>query len=249
MSLSFVSSAVQTGTSDGGFEEVPIESKEIEALNKRNAHKPLFEQLRTNNEDDQAKKDEMEREIMRATCALDDEDVAHLDSINKQRTERERTIQERTQTEVNTFRAAKALRQQAALSVGDVIENDNDNHDNGNDNNKQEILDSTWTEQKARPSAPNHNRTMIPLLVPVIKVKKRKRRAIIDNNGTKPTTATGMNNVSNKKLTKPDSDSLDTEKKKNIKMLQLLSSTKKDSNSGGGLDSLLSGYGSSSDED
>jgi len=243
MSLSFVSSVVQTGTSDGGFEEVPIESKEIELLNKRNAHKPLFEQLRTNNEDDQAKKDEMAIEIMRATCALDDDDVAHLDSINQKRTERERNIEERTQTEVNTFRAAKALRQQAANNVDIAV-----NHNNSYDNKKKEILDSTRNEQKTVPFVPNHNRIKVPLLVPVIKIKKRKRLAIIDDHGIESKSA-GRNNASDKKVLKSDLDLLDTGMKKNIKKLQSLPSTKKDSNSGGGLDSLLSGYGSSSDED
>ena len=61
MSLSFVSSAVQRGTSDGGYEETPIESKESEAVNRRNAHKPLFDQLRSNQEDEQAKREEIQR--------------------------------------------------------------------------------------------------------------------------------------------------------------------------------------------
>jgi hypothetical protein len=93
MSLSFVSSAVQTGMPAGGFEETPIESKEIDAVNKCNAHKPIFEQLRTNQDDDQAKKDDAQMEIMRQTCApLDDNDVAHLDLLNQSRTEQEHKI-------------------------------------------------------------------------------------------------------------------------------------------------------------
>ena len=90
----------------------------------------------------------------------------------------------------------------------------------------------------------------MPLLVhvPVIKVKKRKRRALIDDHGVQSKSAC-LNSAFNKKMLKSDSDLLDSGKKKNIKKLQPLPSTKKDSNSGGGLDSLLSGYGSSSDED
>ena len=130
MSLSFVSSAVQTGTSDGGYEETPIETKETQEINRRNAHKPLFEQLRQNKEDEQAKHDEFQREVMRGTCTLDVDDVAHLDAIQQQRSQREQQIQQETQDELTQYRALKALRQQQQQQSNQL---DDDDHEDGDD--------------------------------------------------------------------------------------------------------------------
>ena len=222
MSLSFVSSAVQIGTADGGFEEKKIENKETEAVNRRNAHKPLFEQLRSNQEEDEEKKAELQRQIMRSTCALDDEDVAHLDSLEKQRSDRERKIQEQTKNELDSFRAAKALRQQAALSV-DLEEDDINTSDKNT---------SLGTREKVAPAlAPR---------MPVIKVKKRKRR-----------TEDSTEITSKPKLAeKPKSSDQETEPKSDE--AQSATSTKESVTPPkpvGGLGGLLSGYGSSSDEE
>lgn len=126
MSLSFVASAVQTGTADGGYEETPIESREVEAANRFNEHKPLFEQLRQNQEAEEAKREELQREIMRGTCALNEDDVAHLDALDKQRQEKERKLQLRTRDEIAMFRAARAERDitQLAEDEEDVTNND-----------------------------------------------------------------------------------------------------------------------------
>ena len=260
MSLSFVSSAVQTGTSAGGFEETAIESKEIDAVNKRNAHKPLFEQLRTIQDDEQAKKDDAQMEIMRQTCALDDDDVAHLDSLNTRRTERERKIHERTQNEVNSFRAAKALRQQeAALLVGG-----NESDDDNDGEQETSVADSTGQQQEDKKKPQTTNVTTMSSFVPVIKVKKRKRRVINNDNGdnknnnnndTKGKTA--GEKLSQTSKSKSDSNVISNENKKSEEKGREPSAVEKDSNSvdaggtscGGGLSSLLSGYGSSSDED
>eukprot|EP00534_Pseudo-nitzschia_fraudulenta_P004707 CAMPEP_0201133562 /NCGR_PEP_ID=MMETSP0850-20130426/49191_1 /ASSEMBLY_ACC=CAM_ASM_000622 /TAXON_ID=183588 /ORGANISM="Pseudo-nitzschia fraudulenta, Strain WWA7" /LENGTH=236 /DNA_ID=CAMNT_0047404241 /DNA_START=23 /DNA_END=729 /DNA_ORIENTATION=- len=190
MSLSFVSSAVQIGTSNGGFEETAIENKETEAVNRRNAHKPLFEQLRSNQEEDEEKKDEAQRLIMRSTCALNDEDVAHLDSLERQRTDRERKIQERTNNEVENFRAAKALRKQATLVDDD--DDDNEGIDSKNVDPSDPKLpasgngaQSLAVEEKSAPLSTTS--------LPVIKVKKRKRR--ID-----PTDTAGRHEHTEKKI-------------------------------------------------
>ena len=125
MSLSFVASAVQTGTADGGYEETPIESREVEAANRFNEHKPLFEQLRQNQEAEEAKREELQREMMRGTCALNEDDVAHLDALDKQRQEKERKLQLRTRDEIAMFRAARAER--------DITQLDEDEEDVTND--------------------------------------------------------------------------------------------------------------------
>lgn len=226
MSLSFVSSAVQIGTADGGFEEKKIENKETEAVNRRNAHKPLFEQLRSNQEEDEEKKAEMQRQIMRSTCALDDEDVAHLDSLERQRSDRERKIQEQTKNQLDSFRAAKALRQQAALSV-DLEEDDN------NDSNKNSALgNSLGSKEKAAP-APS---------LPMIKVKKRKRRTQDSTETTsKPKIAEKQKVLDHDSKTKKDGAPSTTPTKESV--------TPPQPSSVGGLGGLLSGYGSSSSDE
>jgi hypothetical protein len=165
MSLSFVASAVQTGTSDGRYEETPIDSKEVAAVNRRNAHKPLFEQLRENQEEEQSKMDEMQREMMRGTRALNEEDVAHLDALERQRREREQAINERTQEELSAFRAARAENQQYLLEENEANNDDNED-DNEEDKNEDEIP-VTPTASFA-PSVPSKH------LVPIIKVKRKR---------------------------------------------------------------------------
>lgn len=243
MSLSFVSSAVQIGTSDGGFEETKIENKETEAVNRRNAHKPLFEQLRSNQEEDQEKKDEMQRQIMRSTCALDDEDVAHLDSLERQRSDRERKIQERTKNELDNFRAAKALRQQAALA-GNQEEEDVDSDSNTNPLGVP-LTGSGKGDGKLGSKA---KVSVVPAnSLPVIKVKKRKRRVNPSNDTSQ------VDKIAEKKRNLE----LKTDSTKNEdESASLSNETTKtpalpvaDLKSGNGLGGLLSGYGSSSDED
>mmetsp|Transcript_75 Transcript_75/g.170 ORF Transcript_75/g.170 Transcript_75/m.170 type:complete len:240 (-) Transcript_75:150-869(-) len=238
MSLSFVSSAVQVGTADGGFEETAIENKETEAVNRRNAHKPLFEQLRSNQEEDQEKKEEAERQIMRSTCALDDEDVAHLDALQKQQSERERKIQERTKNELDSFRAARALRQQAALGSDQEEEDNNDSNNISRGMGVQTLV----PKEKVVPT---------PSL-PVIKVKKRKRRTNDSNETTtsKPKTSDQESNLEQKE--KSEKDLKETGQSVSDSNTTGGPSTKKsvtNEDGGGGLGSLLSGYGSSSSDE
>lgn len=253
MSLSFVSSAVQTGTADGGFEETPIETKETEAVNRRNAHKPLFDQLRANQEDDQEKKDELQRQLMRSTCALDEDDVAHLDSIERQRTDRQRQIRERTENELKEFRAARALKQQATVS------RDYNDDDDGSDND-------VGTEEVVLPMASaiensagvQENPAPVATSLPVIKVKKRKRR--VDPTNEKSTnTDTNKRGPSKQKVVDSNSEEKDTQGKASSGANETNPTSKKENDqssgiaknntSSGGLGGLLSGYGSSSDED
>lgn len=160
MSLSFVSSAVQTGTSGGGYEETPIESKEVEAVNRRNEHKPLFEQLRKNQEEEEAKREEMELQQLRGTCALDEDDVAHLEALDKHRQEKEREANMRTQDEVALFRAARAERQQTRLE---------DENDEQEDDTAKPLLSALVAR-----SVPEKKSSVATRIVPKIVVKKRK---------------------------------------------------------------------------
>jgi hypothetical protein len=224
MSLSFVSSAVQTGTESGGYEETPIESKESEAVNRRNAHKPLFEQLRANQEEEQSKRDEIQREMMRGTRALDEDDVAHLDDIEKQRTERERQVQEKEQAELAMFRAAKAMRQQSVL----------DNDESENDSTESDAKESTLVLHQVPRVAP----AKAPVVVPVIKVKKRKRR--IPGEAKEDMGKKGVKKLAERAPNVPErkNDTLITD-----------GVAKVGASGCGSLSGLLSGYGSSSDEE
>jgi hypothetical protein len=241
MSLSFVSSAVQTGTSAGGFEETAIENKETEAVNRRNAHKPLFEQLRSNQEEDQEKKEDAQREIMRSTCALDDE---------RQRSDRERKIQERTQNEVDGFRAAKALRRQAALA-GDL----KDDEDNGDNDIDRSVAAFTGSRNGVTTLGMKEKVTLVPTTsLPVIKVKKRKRRLGSTEITSKSENAEKKKNSEQKTNSKTElkdedqstsfSNETRTPSRKETEMLSVTIVS-----NGGGLGGLLSGYGSSSDEE
>lgn len=239
MSLSFVSSAVQVGTADGGFEETAIENKETEAVNRRNAHKPLFDQLRSNQEEDQEKKEEIQRQLMRSTCALDDEDVAHLDSLEKHRSNRQRKIQEQTKNELNSFRAAKALRQQAALGS-------DHEYDDSNGSNKNIITRGIGVKDLG-----SKKKVVLAPSLPVIKVKKRKRR-MRESIETIP-----KHNIAEKRRNLEQNSKSKTELEDEGKSTTVANETGTPSKpvsvtnkeGGGGLGGLLSGYGSSSSDD
>ena len=171
MSLSFVASAVQTATADGGFEEKEINKEQVESVNKRNAHKPLFEQLRQNQEEEQAKQEEIQREMMRGTRALDVDDVAHLEALAKQRMEREMLIQQKTQEELLLFRAARVERQQVELG-----DKDDENSEGGG-------LRVAKPLTAARPPPPPTTTKSTPA-IPKLVVKKRKRKIELESGNT-----------------------------------------------------------------
>jgi hypothetical protein len=160
MSLSFVASAVQIGTSDGNYEETPIENQETAAVHRQNTHKPLFEQLQANKEEEDAKQEDMQRQMMRGTLALDEEDVAHLDGLERQRQDRDRAIQMQTQDEVAAFRAARLEQQQV------LLEGDDDEEHEGDDRNEV-VVDKTPVVAAPAPA---------PKLKPKFIVKKRRKR-------------------------------------------------------------------------
>lgn len=249
MGLSFVTSAVQIGTSDGGFEETAIANEETEAVNRRNEHKPLFEQLRSNQEEDQEKKEELERQIMRSACALDDEDIAHLDSLERQRSDRERTIQEKTQHDLENFRAAKALRQQVAIA-GDHKDDDF----NGSKSISRSVASSTGIENDVVTPGVMELVTSVPLSSsPVIKVKKRKRiRNPIETTSKhkdfEEKRKLVLNANSESQLGETDQSALYLNETRNTsrketETLPIISKSKD------GLGDLLTGYGSSSDDE
>jgi hypothetical protein len=161
MSLSFVSSAVLS-SSDGVShnEEKEIESKELEAVRKNAGRtKSLFDQLRENQERDAEKEAEMKMAIMRGTLALDEEDVAHLDALNRSRLESERQRKTELDQELALFRAAKEER-----FIGQVVVDDED--DTLTEGKKEEVTTKLEIEAKSASAA-----SIVPKVV-----AKRKRR-------------------------------------------------------------------------
>lgn len=128
MSLSFVASAVLSST-DGisHNEETEIENKEVDAVRKNaSSSKSLFEQLRENQDTEEEKKAEMQQKIMRGTMALDEEDVAHLDALQKSKNESELKKRTELEQELAMFRAAKEERLAGQVVVDDDEEEEED---------------------------------------------------------------------------------------------------------------------------
>eukprot|EP01083_Nonionella_stella_P293642 998704_1 len=114
MSLSFVKSAVLSSTDGVSHnEETTIDNKETQSLRASGAgggsHKPLFEQLRANKEADLEKDVEFQRSI-RGTRPLDEEDCAHLDSVERMKNERDSAVKSGIERELALFRAAREHR-------------------------------------------------------------------------------------------------------------------------------------------
>lgn len=125
MSLAFVSSAVLSSTDGVSHnEEKAIDSKEVRDVRSRQAggQRPLFQQLQANKDKEDEERAEAQRNIMRGTMTLDDEDCAHLDAIQRQKDEHQQSIRQSMDEELALFRAAKADRSQSQLLVEDDAE-------------------------------------------------------------------------------------------------------------------------------
>jgi FAM192A/Fyv6, N-terminal domain len=110
MSLSFVSKSIQTTTEDGSFVEKPVEGSADDdgtGASSSGDHRPLFEQLRQNQEQRDAEEEEYQRSMMRGTLALDEEDEAHLVGLRRQREREEMQLRQQTDQELAAFRAAR----------------------------------------------------------------------------------------------------------------------------------------------
>lgn len=194
MSLSFVSKTIQTSRADGGYDETPVEGSEVGQSAHKESHRPLFEQLHANKEQEEAERAEQQIAMMRGTLALDDEDCAHLESLRKQKLQQETERQQEAAEEMAAFQAAQADR------LGNQALSDDDF-----ETLKAHSKRSADTATKKETQRNNNS--------PKIIVKRRKR------------------------------DTPGTIKKETVTLSE---DAAKDNNGIGG---LLSGYGSSSDED
>ena len=114
MSLNFVSTTVLSST-DGVSHNTETRNENADntissSINRSGGgggeFKPLYEQLRQNAQEDQDKYDEMTK-AMRGTRTLDDEDVAHLQGIENQRSKRLHSQAMKEQEELESYRLAK----------------------------------------------------------------------------------------------------------------------------------------------
>ncbi len=155
MSLSFVSKTIQTSRDDGGYDETPVEGSDAGSLSYKESHKPLFEQLRANKEQEEAERAEQQIAMMRGTLALDVEDCAHLEALRKQKLQEEIERQREACEEIAAFKAAQADR--ASNSLPDDLEP-----------TKQFPPKRTIVAAKKREAQPSK-------LIPKIIIKKRKQ--------------------------------------------------------------------------
>uniref|UniRef100_A0A7S4M9X9 FAM192A/Fyv6 N-terminal domain-containing protein n=1 Tax=Odontella aurita TaxID=265563 RepID=A0A7S4M9X9_9STRA len=249
MSLSFVSSAVLSSTDGVSHnEEKPIESSETKSLRfgaVGGSARPLFEQLRSNRQAEEEKRDEAAK-ALRGTRTLDDEDCAHLDAVERVRMEREARVRDEVEDEVAAFRAARADRQ-AGGGVGRDLDDDPIAED-GKHFRKEE----DYREAANGPPGPPATSSAIATIPPKIIVKKRRRRLVnscgkMDVKNASDSDLKRLKEYSNeaaKSDGQPLSNSTDG---KGIPKPGANNDESNDGDSGGGLGGLLGGYGSDSD--
>jgi FAM192A/Fyv6, N-terminal domain len=222
MSLSFVTKAIQTTTADGVFEEQPVEHDDDGKSGRSNAGSGvgLFEQLRQNKEEEEAERDEFQRNLMRGTLALDEDDAAHLQQLHKQKQAELATKQQQTEMQLASFRAAQA-----------------DRFERQNEVDQEEVVVPTVFDS-TNDIAPQVPKPLKPAFVaPTITIKKRRRRATEDNK--KPT----------KKEDDHHKQTSDTKPNQTTESSAILKECGASTGGSGGLSSLLAGYSSSSDND
>jgi hypothetical protein len=185
MSLSFVKSAVLSST-DGisHNEEISIDNNETQSLRSGGGgssgiHKPLFEQLRANRDQQQERDDEFQRSI-RGTRALDEEDCAHLEAVERMRMEKEHDARNTVEREVELFRAAREDRGLAQTMVG---VDDNEEED---DYNRKSVFDRSRRDETVAKQISNNNNSNNKFLidkkeriqiVPKFTIKKKRKIA------------------------------------------------------------------------
>jgi hypothetical protein len=240
MSLNFVSTTVLSSTDGVSHNtETRLESSDAASTSRSGEnYKPLYEQLRKNAQEEQEKYDEVTK-AMRGTCTLDDEDVAHLQGIEDERSKRLQLQAVKEQEELESYRLAKLDYQESNKSKQDEQEEIN-------------TLVKLEKEKQKRieQQQSNEKKSMLMQLKPKIVVTKKRRRNPstishgADNNYSNDTD----NNKVTKKIAKNEQANTGSKESStgiSSKSPQNESSSKNEGSIGG----LLSGYGSDSDSD
>jgi FAM192A/Fyv6, N-terminal domain len=253
MSLSFVSKSIQTTTEDGSFVEKPVEGSTDDdggGASSSGEHRPLFEQLRQNQEQRDAEEEEYQRSMMRGTLALDEEDEAHLVGLRRQREREDMELRQKTDQELAAFRAARLDR--FSTTTADATNPLLDGEDGVADNQTQrdtkpEVLATASLLPAWRVTTASAAKPSLPV---IIRRRKRGSSEVDAKSGAKANEA----ELSDQK--KPRSSEEGGESKGNREGLD----NKPDSSArppsangssatGGGIGGLLAGYDSSSEEE
>ena len=254
MSLNFVSSAVLTSTDGVSHnEEKAVESTEADSVRRQQqagGHRPLFEQLRSNADAAQEERDAAAK-AMRGTRTLDEEDCAHLDSIERQRMERDAAVRRGVEDEVAAFRAARAERM--AEGSTELLEDEEGGAIGGAEDGRKvaaSIKPPIAAARADEASAPS----LATLAQKVVIKKKRKRQPnaqSVSSNTNPNDNGEGATSKRQKDVDKDDGTQrkdLGTKEEKE-KDGDNKSESESDNEGAGGLGALLGGYGSDSDSD
>jgi FAM192A/Fyv6, N-terminal domain len=167
MSLSFVSTSIQTVKEDGEFEEIEVENPtEMTGSASLRASSGLFDQLRKNQDQDEAEREELQRSMTRGTLALDEDDAAHLNHLESVGRKKRSEMQTETKLALEDFRMAQSERPRkvtkTTLDGGGV--------------KKDEVpsLESSFENKKK--------------ILPALIVKKRRRRDADEATNKSPST-------------------------------------------------------------
>lgn len=183
MSLSFVSKSIQTSRDDGGYDEKPIENSNTndDDVSSSTFQKPLYEQLRENQDKYELEQEEEKIRMMRGTLALDDDDAYHLEVIQQQKEQLERKKLLETQNEMDAFKMAQKLHrfeQQKALPERTNNNNNDDNNDDGNngkdEGNGDDSIQANHNTGYENKSGNSSIRRKAPMIIPKIISKKRR---------------------------------------------------------------------------
>ena len=255
MSLNFVSSAVLTSTDGVSHnEEKAVETTEAESVRRQQeagGHRPLFEQLRSNADQAQEERDAAAK-AMRGTRTLDEDDCAHLDSIERRRMERDAAVRRGVEDEVAAFRAARAERMAEGSTELPVEEEGGGEDDDAGDDMKvaaSKPSAATRTDDASGPS--------LAKLAPKFVIKKKRKRqspgsALSGATTAGSTTSTAGGDATSKR--QKDKNEVAQKKEQGSDVVEDNkqdgdNDSGSDEDAGGGLGALLGGYGSDSDSE
>ena len=255
MSLNFVSSAVLTSTDGVSHnEEKAVESTEADSVRRQQqagGHQPLFEQLRSNADAAQEERDAAAK-AMRGTRTLDEEDCAHLDSIERQRMERDAAVRRGVEDEVAAFRAARAER----MAEGSTELLEEEGGDIGGAEVGLKIAATKPSIAVARGADEANAPSLATLAQKVVIKKKRKRQPNGQSASGTTNTTTNSSSDGDTASKRPKDADKDVDTKKDGSGTKVENQNDGDDKSdrssdegAGGLGALLGGYGSDSDSD
>ena len=254
MSLNFVSSAVLTSTDGVSHnEEKAVETTEAESVRRQQeagGHRPLFEQLRSNADQAQEERDAAAK-AMRGTRTLDEDDCAHLDSIERRRMERDAAVRRGVEDEVAAFRAARAER----MAEGST-ELPGEEEEGGGDDDAGDDMKVAASKPSAAARTDDARGPSLAKLAPKFVIKKKRKRqspgSALSGAATAGSTSTAGDDATSKR--QKDENKVAQKKEQGSDVVEDNkqdgdNDSGSDDDAGGGLGALLGGYGSDSDSE